>query len=253
MSSYAVDVDNVVKYYPTGFLGRKRKGVLDGVSFHVPEGAVYGVLGPNGAGKTTLMSIMANLITADSGTVRMFGRDVARHPDFVRRQINLCSGNPNFTWCMTVTENLTFYGMLYGMWGRDLRGRVDAVIALMELQPFRRTRFDELSTGTKQRLALAKALLTGPKVLFLDEPTLGLDPNIAIKTRQAIRDIHAERGITIFLTSHYMKEVEDLCDIVVFLRDGRIAAEGTPAELKQRVAFKVNQPTMEDVFMELLQ
>jgi ABC-2 type transport system ATP-binding protein len=253
MSEYAVEVDNIVKDYPIGFFGRKKKRVLDGVSLKVPQGMIFGVLGSNGAGKTTLLSLMSNLLTPDSGTIRILGRDAVRNPNFVRMNINLCSGNPNFTWCMTVTENLKYYGMLYGLWGAELHRKVDHAIELLELEQYRRTRYDELSTGTKQRLALAKALMTEPKILFLDEPTIGLDPHMAIKTRRTILDIHAERNITVLLTSHYMKEVEDVCERVIFLRDGKVAVEGTPDELKSQVKFKTEAPTMEDVFLELVQ
>ena len=253
MGNYAVEVENVRKSYPTGFLGRKRKSVLEGVSLNVPEGSIFGVLGPNGAGKTTLLPLMVGLLTPDSGAIRILGRDVQRNLDFVRRNINLSSGNPNFTWSMSVNENLNFFAMLYGMLGKKKRDSVNRVIGLLELEPHRKTRFDELSTGTKQRLALAKALLTEPRILFLDEPTIGLDPNMAIKTRKTILDIHKTHGITILLTSHYMKEVEDVCERVVFLRDGGVAAEGTPDELKKQVEFKIAHPTMEDVFLELIQ
>lgn len=253
MNEAAVRVENIVKGYPLGFLGRRRKPVLEGVTLEVPEGLIYGILGPNGAGKTTLLSIISGLLLPDSGTVRVLGRDALRNADFVRRSVNLCSGNPNFVWSLTVAENLTYYGMLYGLIGAALRRRIDEMVELLELQQYRNTRFDELSTGTKQRLALAKALLSSPRILFLDEPTIGLDPHMAVKMRRAILDIHERSGITILLTSHYMKEVEEVCARVAFLRDGKLAAEGTPDELKQKVSFKVKQPTMEDVFLELIQ
>jgi len=253
MNDPAVQVVDVKKSYPAGFLGRRRKPVLNGVSLTVPRGMIYGILGPNGAGKTTLLSLIANLTYADSGSIRVFGKDVRRHPDFVKQQINICSGNPNFLWSMSVAENLTYYAMLYGYLGADKRRRVKRVIDLLELEPFRNTTFDSLSTGTKQRLALAKALMTDPKLLFLDEPTIGLDPDMAIKIRAIIRRVHAEQGMTILLTSHYMKEVEETCERVAFLRDGALAAEGTPDELKQKVSIKVKDPTLEDVFLELIQ
>lgn len=249
----AIEIENVGKNYPTGFLGLKRKRVLDGVTLSVPEGMAYGLLGPNGAGKTTLISMVCGLVTPDTGTIKVLGRDAVRETRFVQSRINLCSGNPNFLWSMTVGENLTYYAMIYGLAWRARRARVGKYIDLLELGPYRNTRFDELSTGLKQRLALAKALLTEPEILFLDEPTLGLDPHMAIKMRATIRQIHAERRITIVLTSHYMKEVEEICERTAFLRDGRIAAEGTHDELKKLVEFKIAQPTMEDVFLELIQ
>lgn len=252
MSRFAVEIENISMSYPLGFLGRRRKTVLENIFLNVPEGMIYGVLGPNGAGKTTLLSLIANLLSPDSGRIRVFGHDTARDPGFVRRQINLCSGNPNFLWSMSVAENLTFFAMLYGMLGKKKRERVEEVIGLLELHQYRNVRFDELSTGTKQRLALAKALLSEPRLLFLDEPTIGLDPNMAIKMRGIIKEIHTSRGITILLTSHYMKEVEEVCERVAFLREGRLAAEGTLDELKKKVEFKIARPTMEDVFLELV-
>jgi ABC-2 type transport system ATP-binding protein len=143
--------------------------------------------------------------------------------------------------------------MLYGMLGRAARTRVGEMVDMMELSTYRNTRFDELSTGTKQRLALAKALMSRPRLLFLDEPTIGLDPHMAIKMREIIKDVHTKNGMTILLTSHYMREVEEVCERVAFVRDGVIAAEGTPDELKKSVTFKIKDPTMEDVFLELLQ
>lgn len=253
MEDFAVEVLDVTKSYPMGFLGLKRKPVLNGVSISVPRGMIYGILGPNGTGKTTLLSIIANLTYADSGSVKIFGRDVRRNPDFVKSQINICSGNPNFLWSMSVAENLTYYAMLYGYLGKEKRRRVGRVIELMELEKFRNTTFDSLSTGTKQRLALAKALMSDPALLFLDEPTIGLDPDMAIKMRRIIRQVHEEQGMTILLTSHYMKEVEETCARVAFLKDGALAAEGTPEELKQKVSIKIKDPTLEDVFLELIQ
>jgi len=253
MAANAIEIVNVTKTYPTGFMGRGRKLVLDRVSLNVPEGEIFGVLGPNGAGKTTLLSLISNLISPDSGTIRVFGRDAVRHPQYVRGLMNLCSGNPNFMWSMSVAENLSFYARLYGISGAARRRRIGELIGLMELGDYRNTRFDELSTGTKQRVALAKSLISEPQLLFLDEPTLGLDPHMAIKMRSIIRDTHAARGITILLTTHYMKEVEELCGRVVFLREGRAIAEGSPEELMKKVEFKIARPTMEDVFLELTQ
>ncbi|MFH1539537.1 MAG: ABC transporter ATP-binding protein [bacterium] len=253
MSEFAVEVEKIRKSYPTGFLGLKRKLVLEDISLRVPEGMIYGVLGPNGAGKTTLLSLIANLTIPDAGKIRVFGHDTKRYPEFVKQQINLCSGNPNFLWSMTIYENLTYYAMLYGLMGRKKKQRVSDIIALLELQKFSGTRFDELSTGTKQRLALAKALLSEPRLLFLDEPTIGLDPDMAIKMRNIIKRVHTEKGMTILMTSHYMKEVEEVCERVAFLRTGRLAAEGTIDELKKMVKFKIKSPSMEDVFLELIQ
>ncbi|OGR97186.1 MAG: hypothetical protein A2902_03630 [Elusimicrobia bacterium RIFCSPLOWO2_01_FULL_64_13] len=161
--------------------------------------------------------------------------------------MNLSSGNANFPWCMTVREILRFYGMLYGLFGKDLSRRVEELIGLLELGAFRDRRFDELSTGTKQRLALAKALLNRPELLFLDEPTIGLDPDVSIKIRAFIRKINREEGITVLLTTHYMVEAEQLAGRIAFLHSGKILALGTPAELKKEVRAQ----NMEEVFLRL--
>lgn len=223
------------------------KRVLTDVSLSVESGAIYGVLGPNGAGKTTLLSILSTILKPDSGDVRVLGHTL-QQSDLIREKINMSSGNPNFPWSLNVYENLNFYAMLYGMDSVRRKKAVEEAISLLELEPHRETRFDELSTGTKQRLSIAKSLLNEPKILFLDEPTVGLDPDIALKIRELIKRIHSQNDITILLTTHYMKEAEMLCDRIAFLKKGRIIAEGTPAELKNglklgnMVLIKMEEP-----------
>src|SRR6202008_4002593 len=129
----------------------------------------------------------------------------------------------------------TFYGGLYGLWGRRLRSRVDELIEQCELGPHAKTEYNALSTGLKQRLPLAKALLNDPEVLFLDEPTLGLDPDVSIRLRAQIAALRRERGTTIILTTHYMREAEELCDEIAFIKAGRILAQGTADELKRQI------------------
>ncbi|MDO9097204.1 MAG: ABC transporter ATP-binding protein, partial [Candidatus Methanoperedens sp.] len=143
------------------------------------------------------------------------------------------SGNPNFPWSLTVYENLRYFSMLYGL--KDKDRAIENVISKLELEPFRNSRFESLSTGTKQRLSLAKALLNEPRLLFLDEPTVGLDPDMAIKIRKMIKRIHDEKGITIVLTTHYMKEAEQLCGRIAFIKKGEIIANAPPDELKRQM------------------
>jgi ABC-2 type transport system ATP-binding protein len=231
----AIDAVGVGKSFPLGFFQRGRKTVLQDVSLSVEAGVIHSILGPNGAGKTTLLSILSTLLLPDSGRIRVLGREIPREEREVQGLINVSSGNPNFLWSLTVYENLNFYGMLYGLVGRERRSRVEEAIALLELEPNRDASFDELSTGTKQRLSLAKALLNHPRLLFLDEPTVGLDPRISRKIRGLIREVHEEKGITILLTTHYMREAEELSDRITFLRRGRVLVEGTPEDLKGRI------------------
>ncbi|MBI4362239.1 MAG: ABC transporter ATP-binding protein [Euryarchaeota archaeon] len=213
----------------------KKTEALRGVDLEVPEGTVYGLLGPNGAGKTTLISILSTLLLPDRGTAEIMGINALRHPERVRGLINLTSGHPNFLWSLTLRENLTYFSMLYGLDRQARQARIAELAALLELGPHLHTRFEALSTGLKQRMALAKALLNRPRVLFLDEPTLGLDPDVALRVREFIARLHREGQTTILLTSHNMAEVEELCERIAFLRQGRKVAEGTPGELKRRV------------------
>ena len=231
----AVDAKDLTKTFHSGWFGRRRKEALAGASLEVPRGAIFGLLGPNGAGKTTLLSILATLLLPDSGSATILGHDVVREAGAIRRRLNMASGNASFVWSLRPPEVLTFYGGLYGLWGHRLRRRVDELIEQCELGPHAKTEYNALSTGLKQRLALAKALLNDPEVLFLDEPTLGLDPDVSIRLRAQIAALRRERGTTIILTTHYMREAEELCDQIAFIKDGRILAQGTADELKRQI------------------
>jgi len=231
----AVRVRDVWKSYRSGWFWGARNEVLRGIDLDIEEGRIFGILGPNGAGKTTFLSILSTLLLPDRGQIQVLGMDVIKRGNWVRQRINISSGNANFLWSLTVKENLTFYAMLYGLGGRDRRKRVDEAIALFELGNWEGTSFDKLSTGMKQRLALAKSMLNSPEILFLDEPTVGLDPQVSAKIRDQIREIQRERGITIVLTTHNMAEAEYLCDRIAFLKEGRILTIGTAHELKRSI------------------
>jgi ABC-2 type transport system ATP-binding protein len=241
MNTNAVVVDKIRKTYPNGTCA------LAEISLTIREGEIFGVLGPNGAGKTTLLNSISTLLLPDSGNITILGESSIAHPERVRQRINLCSGNANFAWSLTIRENLRFYAMLYGLRAAAREQKVSSLIDAFGLTPFADRRFDESSTGTKQRMALAKALINDPKVLLLDEPTVGLDPDIAQRVRQYILDYHKRTGSTLILTTHYMPEAQMLCERIAFIRGGRILALGTPAELKAQV----NAQDMEGVFLEL--
>ncbi|MBI4246305.1 MAG: ABC transporter ATP-binding protein [Candidatus Rokubacteria bacterium] len=231
----AIEAREVTKTFRAGWLRRRATAALRGVSLSVPRGVIFGVLGPNGAGKTTLLSICATLLTPDSGTVHVLGLDVVRDAARLRRRLNMASGRPSFLWSLHVDEIVAFYGRLYGVSGARLRRRVDELIEICELGPHRHAAYNELSTGLKQRLALAKALVNDPELLFLDEPTLGLDPDISVRVRAHIASLRRERGMTIVLTTHYMREAEELCDEIAFIKGGLILAHGTPDALKRQI------------------
>ncbi len=233
----AIDAREVAKTFRSGWFRPRLTDALRGVTLQVPRGAIVGLLGPNGAGKTTLLSILATLLIPDRGTARVLGLDVVRDSMALRRRLNMASGRPSFLWSLRVSEIIAFYGRLYGLSGVALRVRVDKLIEQYELKPYRRVPYSELSTGLKQRVALAKSLVNDPELLFLDEPTLGLDPDVSVRVRAHIAALRRERGMTIVLTTHYMREAEELCDEVAFIKAGRILDAGTPEALKRRIGL----------------
>lgn len=243
-----ITLHNITKYYSTGFLLPKKKLVLNNISLEIPPQCIFTFLGPNGAGKTTLLNIIIGLIKPDIGKVTILDVDTTNGiPYWIKLKLNMCSGNPNFPWCMTVKEILKFYCYVYGITGKKALQQIDKYIELFELKEYVNTRFDELSTGTKQRLAVAKSLLNDPEILLLDEPTLGLDPEVSIKIREFIKKIHKEQKITILLTTHYMKEAEELSDYIVFVNNGNIVAKGTKEEILQLT----KSTTLEESFLKL--
>jgi ABC-2 type transport system ATP-binding protein len=232
---FAVEVRGLRKTYVSGWYRKRRKEALRGVDLSVPQGALWGILGPNGAGKTTLLSIIANLLTPEAGEVRVLGTDLRTDGRKICTRINLSSGHANFLWSLNVRENLEYYAMLYGLAPKVRREKVEGLLDLLDLRDAAGVRFDELSTGMKQKLSLAKALINDPELILLDEPTVGLDPDIARRVREFIKQMHQERGTTILVTTHNMKEAEALCEQVAFIRDGRIRGCGRPQDLKREL------------------
>ncbi len=241
-----LQAQDLKKTYVSNITGTKIHA-LNGASIAVEKGEIFGILGPNGAGKTTLLNCLSLLLSPDSGQVFLFGKEIKSADDGVRSRINMSSGNSNFPWCMTVRELLKFYGYLYGLFGGRLKNRMDELVDVLNLKPFIDRRFDELSTGTKQRMALAKALINDPEILFLDEPTIGLDPDVAIKLRNFVQQINRDKKITVLLTTHYMGEAEQLAHRIAFMQKGQVMALGTPNELKAQLTAK----NMEEVFLQL--
>lgn len=233
--NYAVEVEGLRKTFISGLFRKRRKEALKGLDLRVPEGTIWGILGPNGAGKTTFLSILSNLLTPEAGDVRILGMDLRTDARMICRRINLSSGHANFLWSMTVRENLEYYAMLYGLSGKIRRHKIEALMDLFSLRDFARVRFEELSTGTKQKVSLAKALINDPELLFLDEPTVGLDPDVARRIRETIRNLHRENHTTVLITTHNMKEAENLCEEVAFIVDGSIKSRGKPGDLKKKL------------------
>ena len=235
MTEKSVEARGISKMYRS-LLGSSTT-ILDNISLDIESGEIFGLLGPNGSGKTTLISIFSTLIYPEAGSLFILGMNARRDKGEIRKVINISTAKPNFPWSLTVRENLRHYGMLYGLYGSHLSRTVDDQIEAFELGDFRDKRFEDLSTGIKQRLSLAKAMLNHPRLLFLDEPTTGLDPDISMKTRMLVKRIHEEENISVILSTHYMPEAEMLCDRIAFLRKGRIVAMDTPRNLKKHLCL----------------
>jgi ABC-2 type transport system ATP-binding protein len=204
---------------------------VDDVSFFVREGEIFSFLGPNGAGKSTVINILTTLLPMKTGLAHVAGFDVAKEPDQVRRSIGIVFQDETLDRDLTVWETLEFHGRLYSMPKVERKLRVEEMIKLVELEDKRDVRTRNLSGGMKRRLEIARGLMTRPKVLFLDEPTIGLDT----QTRQRLWDyikLVNESGTTIFLTTHYMDEADQVSDWIHIMDHGKIIASGTPMKLK---------------------
>ncbi len=210
---------------------------LHGVDLEIRPGELFGLLGPNGAGKTTLIKILTTLLLPTSGRAWVAGYDVATQPEAVRRRINMVAGGESCGYgLLTVRENLWMFSQFYGLDHRTARRRIEELLERFELRDYGDTKMSDLSTGLRQKVNVIRGFLTDPEILFLDEPTLGLDVHAARQIRAFIRAWIEERpGRTILLTTHYMLEAEELCDRVAIIDRGRILACDAPHELKRRL------------------
>jgi len=205
---------------------------VDGISFSVESGELFGLLGPNGAGKTTTINMLSTLLKTTSGRAEVAGFDVARSTDDVRKSIGMVFQDPALDSKLTGKENLEFHGMMYGMQAREIRERISEVLALVELTDKTNVLVEKYSGGMKRRLEIARGLMHRPKVLFLDEPTIGLDAQTRRHIWEYIRKLNKEAGVTIILTTHYMEEADYLCDRIAIIDHGKIIALDTPKKLK---------------------
>ena len=208
--------------------------VLDGLNFEVNHGEVFGLLGPNGAGKTTSVRLLNGLYTPLSGSINVLGLDPTKAGKQVRQRSGVLTETPALYERLTARENLEFFGTLAGIETQDLKRRIAEQLAFFELEKRANDRVGAYSKGMKQRLALARALLTRPELLYFDEPTSGLDPESALQVRELIQSIRARDGHTVFLCTHHLDEAERLCDRVAVMKNGRFLASGSLAKLTQR-------------------
>ena len=241
--NWIIEAHGLTKRFPLvsrwkDLLGRRKLGpkVVDNVDLLVGKGELFGLVGPNGAGKTTLIKMLGMLIVPSSGSIRILGYDIKEEVK-IKQIIGLATSDErSFYWRLTGRQNLLFFASLHDMWGRRSRIRVDEVLKQVGLQEVSDDRFHAYSTGMRQRLALARALLTEPSVIFLDEPTKGIDPLAAVQIHRLIRDhLVGDLGITVFLTSHHLREIEAICDRIAVMDKGRIQGIGTMAELRKLI------------------
>ena len=205
---------------------------VDHISFEVEEGEIFGLLGPNGAGKTTTIKMLTTLLRPSDGTAEVCGYDIRREPDAVRRVIGIVFQEPSLDLELTGRENMEFHARLYDVPKGEMDARIEELLKLVELQDWADRLVRNYSGGMRRRLEIARSLLHHPRVLFLDEPTLGLDPQSRRHVWSYISRINREEGVTIILTTHYMEEADQLCDRVAIIDKGRIVALDTPEKLK---------------------
>jgi ABC-2 type transport system ATP-binding protein len=230
-----IECSNIRRTFaPIHIIGKKREVVaLDGLSFTVPRGIIFGLLGPNGAGKTTTIRILSTLLTPTSGQAQVLGFDVVKEASKIRKYIGLIYGGERGLYGrLSGVENLRFFASINYMNRQTTRRRVKEIIEMVGLTEAGDRLVEEYSRGMKQRLHVARGLLIDPDLLFMDEPTLGLDPQGARELRQLIPEL-VHRGKTILLTTHYMSEADQLCDQIAIINKGAIVASGSPSEIKR--------------------
>src|SRR5919198_347898 len=206
---------------------------IDGISFNVEYGKVFGFLGPNGAGKTTTIKILTSLIQPSSGTVRIFDKDILKHSTEIKKHLGVVLQQPSFEANLTVEHALDLYGFLWGVPGEIRKDKVREVLHAFDLESFKNTKNDELSIGQRRRVQVAREFIHDMDLLFLDEPTVGLDPSARRMLLDYIKK-HVKEGLTVFFTTHIMEEAEYLCDQIAIINKGKIIAFDTPSGLKQK-------------------
>jgi ABC-2 type transport system ATP-binding protein len=226
----------------------KKVHAINGISFNIKYGKVFGFLGPNGAGKTTTIKVLTTLISPSSGKAYIFGKDVVKHQSEIRSRIGVVSQQPSFEAHLTVERALDLYGLIWGLAGKRRKDKVREIIDAFDLNSIRNTKNDELSIGQRRRLQVAREFMHDMDLLFLDEPTVGLDPSARRLLLDYIKN-QVKYGLTVFFTTHIMEEAEYLCDEIAVIDKGKIIAFDTPAGLKQKYG---DSQTIELGFREII-
>ena len=220
---------------------------VDDISFQVGPGEIFAFLGPNGAGKTTTIKMLTTLLRPTSGTLEIDGLDPIAHPNEVRKRFGIVFQDPSLDGDMTVYENMEIHGIFYHVPRKIRLGRIEQLLRLFELWERRNEQVKLFSGGMKRRLEIARALLHIPKILFLDEPTLGLDPQTRNQLWTHVKHLNQTEGVTVFLTTHYMDEADRVAQRIAIIDHGKIVAQGTPQELKQQTG----KDSLEEAFLAL--
>lgn len=220
---------------------------VDDISFNVEKGEIFAFLGPNGAGKTTTIKMFTTLLHPTSGKILINGFDPVTDPDDVRCSFGIIFQDPSLDDELTAFENLEFHGVLYDVPKKIRRNRIDELLKIVELEKRQKDLVKEFSGGMKRRLEIARGLLHHPAIIFLDEPTLGLDPQTRNHLWNYIKDMNQKEGITVFFSTHYMEEADRMADRIAIIDNGKIVAEGTAKKLKE----ETNSETLEDAFLKL--
>ena len=221
-----IQVSNLRKSYGT-------LSAVDGISFDVDYGRVFGFLGPNGAGKTTTIRVLTTLVPPSSGTVKIFGKEIIRHSKEIKKRVGVVLQEPSFEANLTVERALELYGLMWSVPGEKRRDRVRELVEKFDLESFKNVKNDELSIGQRRRVQVAREFMHDMDLIFLDEPTVGLDPAARRLLLNYVRK-HVQQGLTVFFTTHIMEEAEYLCDEIAIINSGKIIATDTPAGLKQK-------------------
>ena len=242
MPTYAIETEALGRIYRIRGIKkekaiRKELVALADVNLKIEQGELFGLLGPNGAGKTTLIKILTTLLAPTSGMARVAGFDVNRSPHLIRPCINMVSGGESSGYgLLTVRENLWMFSQFYGVPSKEAYARIDELMKRVGIFDRRHTKSSDLSTGLRQKMNIVRGFMTDPQVLFLDEPTLGLDVGASREVRGLIREwLDEDKARTLLLTTHYMVEADELCDRVAIINEGRVLACDTPSVLKQRL------------------
>ncbi|WP_226087709.1 ABC transporter ATP-binding protein [Mesobacillus sp. S13] len=239
MIGNVIEVSNVTRSYTTdvGLFKKEKKKVdaLKGITFSVKKGEIFGLLGPNGAGKTTMIKILSTMLIPHSGKVSILGLDPASDYRFLRPKINfILGGERNLYWRLSAYDNLSYFADLYKIPKSIKKRRIEDLLKLVGLHDVAHQKVETFSKGMKQRLQIARGLVNNPEILFLDEPSIGLDPVSARQLRETLRKLN-EQGTTILLTTHYMYEADELCDRIAFINKGEIIDIDSPSNLKKKM------------------